>query len=89
MSKEELYDRILGKDIVITGGTNGLGFSANGNVKNIIGNMIMIDNIMVVLSSEYVNIDNNENHFHVNINNDIFRLHNLFSPFKIWSIFKS
>lgn len=70
MSKEELYDRILGKDIVITGGTNGLGFSVNGNVKSIIGNMIMIDNIMVVLSSEYVNIDNNENHFHVNINNE-------------------
>lgn len=70
MSKEEFYDAILGKNVDATGGTNGLGFSVNGNVTNIIGNMIIINNFMIVLSGESVKIDNNGNHFHVNINNE-------------------
>lgn len=70
MTKEQFYDRILGKDVVVTGGNNCLGFSANGIVKDIIGNMIIIDNFMILISSEYVEIDSNEIGYYVNINNE-------------------
>lgn len=68
MKKEELYNEILGEEITITGGTNGVGFSCTGVVNNIKGDTIMIDNIIVVLSGNDVKIEQNENHFHININ---------------------
>lgn len=69
MKKEEFYSQILGENLTITGGAQGLGFSYTGKVTDIIGDTIIIDNFVVVLSGLIINIDHSENHFHVNFDN--------------------
>ncbi len=69
MKKEEFYSTILGKSVTITGGTKGMGFSYTGYVTDIIGDTVIIDNLVVVLSGIIMNIDHIENHFHVNFDN--------------------
>lgn len=68
MKKEEFYNLIIGKTIVITGGADGLGFSYTGLVNNIKDDTLMIDNLIVVLDIDDVDIDSNENNIHIKIN---------------------
>ncbi len=69
MSKEEFYGVILGKTVTMTGGCGGLGFSMNGVISNIVGDVIMIDDNFVDISSQNVQITQDEEDFHVKLDN--------------------
>lgn len=70
MNKEEFYNLILKKSVIVTGGTPELSFNFNGVVNDIIDDTIIIDKISISFNGKSVKINKEDEHFIVHIDNE-------------------
>lgn len=64
------YDKILGKRISLTYGGNGFASNYIGEVKSIIGDVVIIDNLSIIFCDPDIDITYDGENFFVKMNNE-------------------